>query len=97
MPRGLGAWGRSVSWLTTASGCASSTARAIAAASRTSTSTGSAPARASAPARSDERVVPVTVCPAAISAGTSRRPIAPDAPARKTWMRGRYCAACTFP
>src|SRR5581483_11326725 len=56
---------------------------ASAAASNTSTITGSAPSARRSSAFSRTRVVPVTRWPAATRSGTRRRPMAPDAPARK--------------
>ena len=58
-------------------------------ASNTSQTTGSAPAASSCVARSTERVIAVTSCPAFNSCGTSWLPITPVAPARKTRMSTR--------
>src|SRR5260370_32920448 len=58
----------------------------VACASKTSSRAAATPARSSSRAFSAERVVPVTSCPARRSSGTSRRPIAPVAPARNTLM-----------
>src|SRR5215472_4392074 len=44
------------------------------------------PRALSSAAVSPERVVPVTACPAPSSSGTSRRPMAPAAPARNTFI-----------
>ena len=76
--------GRAVSWCTTTSGAASTIAARSASASKTSTTAARAPAARTASALSSERVMPVTSWPAAISFGTSGRPIAPLAPAMKT-------------
>src|SRR5215217_575950 len=53
-------------------------------ASNTSQTTGSAPTASSCAARSTERVMAVTSCPAFNSCGTSRVPITPVAPATNT-------------
>ena len=55
-----------------------------ASASKMSSTAGTTPARASSVAVADERVVPVTSCPARSRSGTRRRPMAPAAPARNT-------------
>src|SRR5262245_53097052 len=55
-------------------------------ASYTSTTVERTPSVCSAAAFSADRVVPVTVCPASRSSGTSRRPITPVAPARKMFI-----------
>src|SRR3972149_11198945 len=71
----------------TTCGRAVRTARVSASASKTSTIAGAPPAAAMRFARSGERVVPVTSWPALTSSGRRRRPIAPEAPARKMRMR----------
>src|SRR5215831_20493410 len=68
-----------------ACGLAAATACVNAAASNTSMTTGIAPSLAMASALSAERVVPATSWPAARNSGTSRRPIAPPAPAKRTF------------
>ena len=70
----------------TASGEASAMAARTPSASNTSHTTGSAPTASSCAARSTERVIAVTSCPASNSCGTSGLPITPVAPARKTRM-----------
>src|SRR4051812_11129471 len=82
--RGLRGWLRSVSSLTTTSGCAVSTARRTASASKASAIAASAPSAVSASAF--ERVMPTTEWPPSISCRTSGRPIAPLAPAMKTFI-----------
>src|SRR4051794_15615611 len=67
-----------------ASGSLSRTALRTAAASSASSTTGWTLDARSLSALSGERVVPITSCPRATSCGTSRLPIAPVAPARKT-------------
>ncbi len=83
--RGSIRFGSAVSWLTTASGRAWATASATALASSAS-AIARLGARPRAPARRSPRcgTSRVTSWPAASSAGTSRRPITPVAPARKT-------------
>src|SRR5512137_122561 len=77
------ACGRSVSWWITTSGWASATTFRRAPASKTSTTTGSTPISRSMPALFADRVLPTTRHPSATRSGPSRRPMAPDAPARK--------------
>src|SRR5687768_18367967 len=67
-----------------ASGAASVIAARTASASNTSQTTGSAPNASSCAARSTERVIAVTSCPAFNSCGTSGLPMTPVAPARNT-------------
>src|SRR5271156_5932628 len=67
----------------TISGFASRTAVASASASKTSTATGRAPSLRRNSPLSRERVVPQTEWPWARRRGVSRRPMTPDAPARK--------------
>jgi hypothetical protein len=78
----------SVSWLTTTSGRAAATTSATRPASKTSQTTPSAPAFRTASARSSNRVIAVTSCPAARRRSTSGRPIAPVPPATKTLIAG---------
>ena len=78
--------GRDVSWWITTSGAASSIAVRSASRSNTSATAARAPAARTASARSSERVMPVTSCPAATSFATSGLPIAPLAPATNTLM-----------
>src|SRR4051812_29959668 len=77
---------RAVIWCTIASGRARATASPTAAASRPSTTTGLAPSSRRRSTFFALVVVAVTSCPAATSCGTSRRPMAPVAPAMKTRM-----------
>src|SRR5690349_22164956 len=92
---------RSVSWCITTSGAASATARRTPSASNTSPRTALAPRLRSQSASASRRTNPVTECPRPTSNGTSRRPITPVAPARKTRITnsdqpepsGRQCFA----
>src|SRR5260370_12780129 len=77
----------------TTSGRAARIASVTARASNTSSTAGFTPARASSRPVSAERVVPVTSCPACSRSGTSRRPMAPEAPARNTRMALCYAWA----
>src|SRR6185312_5323730 len=70
----------------TTSGRARTTMSRSAVASYTSTTTAVMPRALSSAAVSPERVVPVTSWPASSNSGMSRRPIAPAAPARNTFM-----------
>src|SRR5262245_52064649 len=71
----------------TTAGAAAPTAAMTLGASKISSTAGVTPARSSSFAVCGERVVPVTSCPARSRSGTSRRPMAPEAPARNTFMR----------
>ena len=75
---------RSVSWCITTSGAASATARRTPSASNTSPRTALAPRLRSQSASASRRTNPVTECPRSRSNGTTRRPMTPVAPARKT-------------
>src|SRR5262245_49992639 len=66
------------------------TSEAICSASRASPMTGSAPEARRSPARSSIRVNAVTVWPRSTSRRTSGLPIAPVAPATKTFIRTPY-------
>src|SRR4051794_788165 len=83
--RGLSGRSRSVSSLTTTSGFAASTAARTASASNASAIAACAPSASIASAF--ERVMPTTSWPRSSSCRTSGRPIAPLAPAMKTFIR----------
>src|SRR5215472_4362595 len=79
------------------SGAAATTADVSASESNTSTSAGLIPAASSARALAGLRVMPVTWCPAAMSSGVNRRPMAPFAPAKNILTRSsRDVSGCAF-
>src|SRR5262245_19041928 len=81
-----GLLGREVSWSMTASAPDLQTASSTAAASSASTSATSAPSSLRPRAPASTRVIPVTAWPCLTSSAISGRPIAPVAPATKTFM-----------
>src|SRR3954453_11442251 len=81
-----GSAGSAVSSSMTTSARASFNARPTAAASRALTRATVAPRSARTLAPASDRVMPVTLCPRRTSSATSGRPMAPLAPATKTFM-----------